>query len=260
MSDTPLVAVSVDGPVATLTLNNPRHRNMLTPALCTTLSTLVQNLTTAGEISVLIITGEDPAFCAGANLGDLATSSIDNSEVLRNIYAGFLSIFNTPLITIAAVNGPAVGAGMNLALACDLRLASEHALFDTRFLELGIHPGGGHTWMLQRIVGSPTARAMVLANQKLDASAALTHGLVSEVCAHDELGARAFALATSIAATPRSLLLKTKRTMDDTAKDISHAAAVERELTDQLWSVEQPFFTERLQALQTKIHGSRESH
>ena len=91
-------------------------------------------------IGALVVTGTPPAFCAGANLGNLATA--DGSS-LGNVYEGFLRIARSPLPTLAAVNGAAVGAGMNLALGCDVRLAARRARFDTRFLQLGLHPGEG---------------------------------------------------------------------------------------------------------------------
>ena len=96
------------------------------------------------------MTGTPPAFCAGANLGNLAEATGDS---LGTIYEGFLRIARSPLPTLAAVNGAAVGAGMNLALGCDVRIVADRAKLDTRFLQLGIHPGGGHTWMLRRIAG-----------------------------------------------------------------------------------------------------------
>ncbi|NBY57565.1 MAG: hypothetical protein EBQ57_04425, partial [Actinobacteria bacterium] len=105
---------------------------------------------------VVIVTGTPPAFCAGANLGNLAEAT---RESLLDIYEGFLRIARSPLPTIAAVNGAAVGAGMNLALGCDLRIAAESAKFDTRFLQLGLHPGGGNTWMQLRIAGLQTTMA-----------------------------------------------------------------------------------------------------
>ena len=85
-----------------------------------------------------------------------------NAAPSPSIYEGFLRVLRSPLPTIAAVNGPAVGAGMNLALACDVRLAGASARFDTRFVKIGLHPGGGHVWMLERAVGPQAAAAMVL--------------------------------------------------------------------------------------------------
>src|ERR671920_1584162 len=98
--------------------------------------------------------GAPPAFCAGADLGNLAEATGDG---LGRIYEGFLRIARSPLPTLAAVNGAAVGAGMNLALVCDVRLAARRAPFDTRFIDLGLHPGGGHTWMLRNAVGPQVA-------------------------------------------------------------------------------------------------------
>src|SRR5690606_24161884 len=129
-------------------------------------------------VGAVVVTGAPPAFCAGANLGNLAEADGDS---LGRIYEGFLRIARSPLPTLAAVNGAAVGAGMNLALGCDVRLAARRAKFDTRFLQLGIHPGGGHTWMLRRIAGPQTAAATVLFGDVLDGAEAERIGLVHRV-------------------------------------------------------------------------------
>ena len=97
------------------------------------------------------------------------------------IYDGFLAVANCTLPTIAAVNGAAVGAGLNLALAADVRIAGPAALFDPRFQKLGIHPGGGATWMLQRAVGPQVARASLLFGMRFDAEAAVRYGLALKV-------------------------------------------------------------------------------
>ena len=117
------------------------------------------------SVGALVVTGTAPAFCAGADLSHLGDSQ---REGLLRIYEGFLRIGRSPLPSIAAVNGAAVGAGVNIALACDVIVAGESARFDTRFLQLGIHPGGGHTWMLQRRIGAQAAAAMVLFGATLD--------------------------------------------------------------------------------------------
>src|SRR5205823_197881 len=102
----------------------------------------------------------------------------DAQPGLRSVYEGFLRVARSPLPTVAAVNGAAVGAGMNLALCCDVRIAGRSARFDTRFLKLGLHPGGGHTWMLQRAIGPQGAAAMVLFGDVLNGEAAEKCGLV----------------------------------------------------------------------------------
>ena len=114
----------------------------------------------------MIVTGAGKAFCAGADLTALGAATEDG---LRVIYDGFLAVANCTLPTIAAVNGAAVGAGLNLALAADVRIAGPAALFDPRFQKLGIHPGGGATWMLQRAVGPQVARASLLFGMRFDA-------------------------------------------------------------------------------------------
>ena len=172
------------------------------------------------------------------------------------MYEGFLRVGRSPLPTIAAVNGPAVGAGMNLALVCDVRLAGASARFDTRFLQLGIHPGGGHTWMLQRAVGSSAAAAMVLFGEVLSGADAERVGLVWRCVEDAALMDEAVELGTRAAAAPRELLLRTKATMADVALLDDHDAAVDRELETQLWSMDQPDFAERLAALQRRITSS----
>ncbi|MEO7398556.1 MAG: enoyl-CoA hydratase-related protein, partial [Ilumatobacteraceae bacterium] len=135
-----LVQVSVADRVATLLLNNPTERNTLTAAMVDEIVAAMDEIEADDGVGAIVVTGAAPAFCAGANLGNLAEAS---AESLGRIYAGFLRIADSPLPTLAAVNGAAVGAGMNLALGCDVRLAARRARFDTRFLQLGIHPGGG---------------------------------------------------------------------------------------------------------------------
>jgi enoyl-CoA hydratase len=171
------------------------------------------------------------------------------------VYEGFLRVGRSPLPTIAAVNGAAVGAGMNLALCCDVRLAAERARFDTRFLQLGLHPGGGHTWMLQRLVGPQAARAMVVFGEVLDGRAAERIGLVWRCVPDDELLSAARDLAAKAASAPPKLATKVRQTMDALAAVDDHATAVDVELEPQVWSLDQPDFQERLAALQQRISG-----
>ena len=114
---------------------------------------------------------------------------------MQSIYEGFLRVLRSSLPTVAAVNGPAVGAGLNLALACDVRLAGMSARFDTRFLRIGLHPGGGHAWMLDRAVGPQAAAAMVLFGEALDGARAAEVGLAWACHPDDELLERSIAFA-----------------------------------------------------------------
>ncbi len=158
-----LVLLEIADGVATITLNNPDERNTMTAPMVAEIVAAMDRIESDPAIGALVVTGTAPAFCAGANLGNLAEA---DGESLGVIYEGFLRIARSPLPTIAAVNGAAVGAGMNLALGCDVRIAARRAKFDTRFLQLGIHPGGGHTWMLRRIVGPQVASAAVLSGNR----------------------------------------------------------------------------------------------
>ncbi|MFM8483199.1 MAG: enoyl-CoA hydratase-related protein, partial [Actinomycetota bacterium] len=126
-SAAPLVLVSVTDAVATLTLNNPSERNTLAAPMVDEIVAAMDRIENDPAIGALVVTGAAPAFCAGANLGNLQQSS---AESLGTIYEGFLRIARSPLPTLAAVNGAAVGAGMNLALGCDVRIAAASAKFD----------------------------------------------------------------------------------------------------------------------------------
>jgi enoyl-CoA hydratase len=235
---------------ATLTLDNPAERNTLTAPMVAEIVAAMDAIEADERVAAVVVTGAAPAFCAGANLGNLSEAT---SESLGAIYEGFLRIARSPLPTIAAVNGAAVGAGMNLALGCDLRIAARRAKFDTRFLQIGIHPGGGHTWMLRRITGPQTAFAGVIFGEVMDGAEAERVGLVHRCVDDDQLLAVAGSMAARAASVPRQLVIEAKATIGAMADVATHAEAVERELTPQVWSTRQPWFAERLAALQASI-------
>lgn len=245
-----LVEVTIADRVATLTLNNPDERNTLTAPMVAEIIAAMDDVEADDGIGALVVTGAAPAFCAGANLGNLAESS---ERSLGSIYEGFLRIARSPLPTLAAVNGAAVGAGMNLALGCDVRIAARRAKFDTRFLQIGIHPGGGHTWMLRRIVGPQTAMAAVVFGEVMDGAEAERVGLVHRCVDDDQLLGAAQAMAARAATVPRELAVLVKQTIQDMADIGNHPAAVKRELDPQIWSTRQPWFAERIAALRQRI-------
>lgn len=245
-----LVQTHITDGVATLVLDNPAERNTLTAPMVDEILAAMDRIETDTAVGAIVVTGAPPAFCAGANLGNLAEST---PQSLGRIYEGFLRIARSPLPTIAAVNGAAVGAGMNLALGCDVRIAGRSARFDTRFLQLGIHPGGGHTWMLRRIAGPQAAMAAVVFGEVLDGAEAERIGLVWRCVDDDALLATAQTMARRAAEAPRELVTTTKATIAEMASIDDHPAAVARELDPQLWSTRQPWFAERLAALQARI-------
>jgi enoyl-CoA hydratase len=244
--------VEVDEGVAVVTLDDPKRRNALTASLVDEIVAAFDRLEADTSVGAVVVTGAPPAFCAGADLGDLGASQ---GPGLRAIYEGFLRVGRSSLPTIAAVNGAAVGAGMNLALCCDLRLAGRAARFDTRFLNLGLHPGGGHTWMLQRVIGEQAAKAMTLFGEVLDGEAAAGCGLAWGCVDDEQLLAAARSLGAKAASVPRQLAQRTKATLAAVASVDSHDEAVDIELEAQLWSLQQPFFAERLAALRAKVSG-----
>ena len=219
------IRVHVEDRVATLTLDAPKRRNALDLPMVEEIVTAVTELEAREDVGALVVTGATPAFCAGADLSHLAGAA---REGLRKIYEGFLCISRSPLPTLAAVNGAAVGAGMNLALACDVRLAGKRARFDARFLDLGLHPGGGHTWMLRQIGGEQLAKAMVLFGQILDGEAAARHGLVWRAVEDEDLLPEAQKMAARAASAPAPLVREAKSTLDDMAAIDRHDLAVER--------------------------------
>ncbi len=249
-----LVRTDIQDGVATVTLSDPDRRNALTMPMVTEIVDTFDALEDDPAVGAVVITGEPPAFCAGADLSHLSSSSDGGAEGgLRSVYDGFLRIGRSPLPTLAAVNGAAVGAGMNMALVCDVRLAGARARFDTRFLQLGLHPGGGHTWMARRVAGQQAALATVLFGEVLDGAEAERVGLVWRCVPDDELLGAAQEMAARAASAPHELARRTKATIADMADIDDHQAAVDRELVPQVWSLEQPAFKERVAALQAKI-------
>jgi enoyl-CoA hydratase len=247
-----LVVVSRSQGVATLTLNNPQERNTLTAPMVDEIVAAMDDVEADQSVGAIVVTGAAPAFCAGANLGNLAEA---DETSLGSIYEGFLRIARSPLPTLAAVNGAAVGAGMNLALGCDVRIAARRAKFDTRFLQIGLHPGGGHTWMLRRIAGPQTAMAAVVFGEVMDGQEAERVGLVHRCVDDDQLMSAAQEMAARAASAPRELAIEAKRTIQAMADIDAHPQAVKAELVPQLWSTRQPWFAERLAALQAKINA-----
>lgn len=246
MSD--LVLVDVTDHVATITVNDPDRRNAVTAEISAALRAAIDAAETNTDVHAVVVTGAGKAFCAGADLTALGEAAEDG---LRVIYDGFLAVANCTLPTIAAVNGAAVGAGLNLALAADVRIAGPAALFDPRFQKLGIHPGGGATWMLQRGVGPQVARAALLFGKRFDAEEAVRYGLALDIA--DDPVAAAQALAAGPASAPRDVVIATKASMRATANpgfldSDQHAIAVDVEIIPQARSIESPEFQRRLAA------------
>ena len=234
------------GRTAVITVNDPDRRNAVTDAMSARLRAAVDAAEADPSVHAVVVTGAGKAFCAGADLSALGAAA---EEGLLRIYDGFMAIAGCSLPTIAAVNGAAVGAGLNLALAADVRIAGPHAVFDARFQKLGIHPGGGATWMLQRAVGPQVARAALLFGMRLGAEDAVRHGLALSL-AEDPLAA-ALEMAEGPANAPREVVLATKASMRATYRPGEqdtevHESAMRIERGPQAASIRSPAFQERL--------------
>ncbi len=239
----------VDG-VAVVTLNDAERRNALTLAMAEDIAAVFDRLEADPAVGAAVVTGAGPAFCAGADLDLVLTG---DAAMFRRIYEAFLRVRRCPLPTIAAVNGPATGAGLNLVLSCDICISAPRARFVARFLDIGLHPGGGNSWMLVRAVGVARAKAMLLFNEELDGEAAVTAGLSLRCVAADALLEEAMRVARQSAGVPRALSERTKQTIDRMPSVAEHSQAVEIEAEAQAWSATLPFFRERIDSLRRQI-------
>jgi enoyl-CoA hydratase/carnithine racemase len=243
-----LVKVAMADGIGRIRLADPEHRNALSKRLSDDLAAAVDAAISRGA-RALVLTAEPPVFCAGGSLDSL----LDRREPLREMYAGMLCLADAPVPTIAAVGGPAIGAGVNLPLACDVVIASRSARFDPRFLDAGIHPGGGHLWRLRQRVGSQGAAALVLCGDVLTGAEAAAHGLAWRCVDDADLEATALRLAGRAAGRSGPLVRRAKESLRRSALLTDPAEAVDLELKAQEWSVEQPAFTESIKRIKREI-------
>lgn len=208
-----------DGAILTLTMNQPATRNALTGN--TAVDEFVQacaDIARDTSVRAVIITGAGPVFSSGGNVKDMQRffGHDLSPEVIREEYRQGIqripkALYNLDVPTICAVNGAAIGAGLDLTCMCDIRIASDTATFAESFVKVGIVPGDGGAWLLPRAVGMSKASEMAFTGEALSAQEALACGLVSRVVPADALMAEARKLAAKIAANPGGVLRMTKR-------------------------------------------------
>ncbi len=209
MTDDVLITTNT-GRVRVLTLNRPAARNAFSGELITRLYEALVAADTDGSVSVVVLTGADPAFCAGVDLKEFARDGsaylarFDETDCISHV-----ARMRTPVI--GAVNGAAFTGGLELALGCDLLVASRRAVFADTHVRVGVLPGGGMTARLSRAVGSARARRMSLTGEVIDADLALRIGLVTEVVEHSDLIPRVQQLASAIADVDRELIVGLKQ-------------------------------------------------
>ena len=243
------------GGLVVLTLNNPERRNALDPPLAQALLDATADLRADQSARCVVITGAGRAFCSGADLGALNPQGhpgpLARRERLGDFYRVFLDIRRLPMPVVGAVNGAAVGAGLNLALCCDVRIAARSARFGATFVRLGIHAGGGATYLLTRLVGPALAAELLFSGELIDADRALWLRLVNRVVDDSELMNAAVAMATTIAANSPQAVRATKRTLG-VAVDSSFAATLEVEALAQAITQESADAAEGWAAFQQK--------
>lgn len=215
-SDTVLWAVADH--VATVTLNRPEKLNALNAELMDALVPTVERLAEDSEVRCVVITGAGRGFCAGGDIADMASGTAigDESPVahLRRREEVSRLLHEMPKPTIAMLNGPAAGAGLSIALACDIRIAAESARFSTAFARVGFSGDYGGTWMLQRLVGPAKARELYFTAELIDAREAERIGMVNRTVPDEQLASETRALAERIAQGPPIALARMKQNMN----------------------------------------------
>lgn len=246
-----LVNTVIEGGIAVLTLNDPARRNCVSAAMSLDLAAACEQLRNDPSVKVVILTGEGPVFSAGGDVDSLNNPVRD----LATLYRGFSGLGSLVVPTIAAVNGPAVGAGVNFALACDLIIAGRSARFDPMFLDIGIHPGGGLLWRLNRLVGPQLTAAMVIFGERLTADEAETRGLIWRAVDDSELMVEARRLADKVVSRSPELVRRTKASLRASLPIMDERLAIDLEQIAQAWSMDRPAFMEGAKKLLERVRG-----
>lgn len=211
--------VRINEGVSIVTLDRPGVRNALTGDMLEELLDAIHDAETDPGIGVLVLEAEGPAFSAGGDIKEMAAQKGlfegDAATIIEKYRDSIQQLTRfmatTDLVTIAAVDGPAIGAGFDLVLGCDLRLGTSRARFAHTFIEMGIIPGDGGAWLLPRVVGWQRAAELALTARSVDAEEAVTMGILLEVVPSDDLDERVMELATTIASKPRPAVVMAKR-------------------------------------------------
>ncbi|MDE1145117.1 MAG: enoyl-CoA hydratase-related protein [Azospirillaceae bacterium] len=225
-----IIRISREGAVVTLTIDDPPTRNALSPALTQALVTALDDINADMTVGCAILTAAGDVFCAGGNLKDMYARrghfAGNAAEMRRSYLNGVQSIaralYACEVPVIAAVNGAAMGAGLDFALMCSLRIASDRAVFAESFIKLGLTSAAGGAWFLNRVVGPAMAAELALTGDTVDAGRALAIGLVSQVVPHDDLLIAAHALAARIVRHPlHSIRLNTRLLRESARLDLT---------------------------------------
>jgi enoyl-CoA hydratase/carnithine racemase len=243
------------GDILQITLNNPDHLNALTEQLAHDFLETVKGITLSKcAARALIIRGQGKAFSAGGDLkmllGKIDLSPEENQQRMLQFYKSFLCVLELEFPVIAAINGTAVGAGLALACACDLRIASSTAKLGFGFIKLGLHPGLGSTFFVPRLIGHARSAELFLSNKIFDADYAAQIGLVNRVCSADSFESELQTFISDIAGSAPFASSQLVQTLRPLRKD--YWPHLEREAYCQMMNYQHPEFKEGVTAMLEK--------
>jgi enoyl-CoA hydratase len=222
------VLLSLDGHIATITLNQPDKRNAMSAEMTDTFPLVIERVKTLGDVRAIIVTGNGTAFCAGGDLDFLHTGERDVPflrEKMTSFYPAFLGLLELDIPTIAAINGPAIGAGLCLALMCDMRVADEQAPMGMTFVRIGLHPGMMATALLSRAVTHTVAAELLYTGRVVTGAEARGMGLVNRAVPAGRLMSEARALAEQVAANAPLALRYVKQGLLHSFREIAEKAS-----------------------------------
>lgn len=211
----PQIVTTTAAGVATVRLNDPASMNALSAGMAAELEGILAELSRVSSVRALILTGTGRGFCAGGDVQSFYDHRDDPSEIMQAVLDGLhgavARLLDAPFPTIAAINGVVAGAGMGLALATDLAVAAESALFTMAYTGIGVSPDGSSTYFLPRLVGTRVAMEMILTNRRVDSREALDLGLVNRVVPDEELEEVVSTLAAELAAGPTLAYVRARK-------------------------------------------------
>jgi enoyl-CoA hydratase/carnithine racemase len=249
--DLETLLVARDGGIVTVTMSRPHRKNALDPVMAAELLATFGSVSLDPSVRVVVLTGAGDAFCSGADLGALTADDVSGLGHMRDIHRVAQALHDVPQPTVARINGVAAGAGLNLALGCDLTLMSSEARFSEIFAKRGLSTDFGGAWLLPRLVGLHRAKELALLAEVLPAAEAERLGLVNRVVPPDELDALVADWTARLAAGPPIALAQTKALLNQ-APSVTLAQALAAEAAAQTVNFSTEDTAEALQAFVQK--------
>ncbi|MGQ0624932.1 MAG: enoyl-CoA hydratase-related protein [Sporichthyaceae bacterium] len=239
------VSLQVDGTVAIITLDDAATRNSLGGEVAQAFLAVIAEVAARTELAALVLRGANGAFCSGAPRPLLAAARANPGDpeivaALQQVYACFIAVGTLELPVIACMRGAAVGAGVNLALAADVRIVSPQARMLSGFLRIGLHPGGGHFLLLERLAGPQTAVAMTLLGEEVKGQRLVDLGLAWQILPDEEVDARGLELARQVSDGELVRAAMSTFRAQSSSRQLPWPTALKAEQAAQFWSMGRP--------------------